>query len=83
MDGSLFFIQTIVSLHLASSYACWMKHDCSVFGLLAIASKQYAGKSLHFLSPAFFFVCAIQNQAWVMSVQSVYANSCRDLDVKV
>lgn len=82
MDGSLFFIQAIVSLHLASSYACWMKHDCSVFGLLAIASKQYAGKGLHFLSLA-FFLCAIQNQAWVMSVQNVYANSCRDLDVKV
>lgn len=55
MDGGLFFIQTIVSLHLASSYACWMKHDSSVFGLFAIASKQYAGKCLYFLLLPFFF----------------------------
>lgn len=40
MDGNLFYIQTIVSLHLASSYSCWMKHDWSVFGLFAIASKK-------------------------------------------
>jgi len=57
MGGSLFFIQTIVSLHLASSYACWMKRDCSVFSLFAIASKQYAGKCLHFLLLFFFFLC--------------------------
>lgn len=56
MDGSLFFIQTIVSLNLASSCACWMKHDCSVFGLFAIASKQYTGKCLHFLSVDFFLL---------------------------